>query len=57
MHTSAATVAVLPEAEEVDVQINTADLEVDTFRASGAGGTAREQNRLGHPYPSWFPPE
>ena len=38
VHTSAATVAVLPEAEEVDVQINTADLEVDTFRASGAGG-------------------
>ena len=38
VHTSAATVAVLPEAEEVDVQINPADLEVDTFRASGAGG-------------------
>jgi peptide chain release factor 1 len=38
VHTSAATVAVLPEAEEVDVQINPADLEFDTFRASGAGG-------------------
>lgn len=38
VHTSAATVAVLPEAEEVDVQINPADLEYDTFRASGAGG-------------------
>lgn len=38
VHTSAATVAVLPEAEEVDVQINPADLEVDTFRATGAGG-------------------
>ncbi len=38
IHTSAATVAVLPEAEEVDVQINPADLRVDTFRAQGAGG-------------------
>lgn len=38
VHTSAATVAVLPEAEEVDVKINSADLRVDTFRASGAGG-------------------
>ncbi len=38
VHTSAATVAVLPEVEEVDVQINPADLRVDTFRASGAGG-------------------
>jgi peptide chain release factor 1 len=38
VHTSAATVAVLPEAEEVDVEVKTADLRVDTFRASGAGG-------------------
>ncbi len=38
VHTSAATVAVLPEAEEVDIQINPADLEYDTFRATGAGG-------------------
>lgn len=38
VHTSAATVAVLPEADEVDVQINPADLRVDTYRASGAGG-------------------
>lgn len=38
IHTSAATVAVLPEAEEVEVDINPNDLKVDTYRASGAGG-------------------
>ena len=38
IHTSAATVAVLPEADEVDVQINPADLEWQTARSSGAGG-------------------
>lgn len=38
VHTSAATVAVLPEAEEVDIQINPADLEFEAFRAQGAGG-------------------
>jgi peptide chain release factor 1 len=38
IHTSAATVAVLPEVEDVDVQIADKDLRVDTFRASGAGG-------------------
>ena len=38
IHTSAATVAVLPEAEEADVQIVDADLKIDTYRASGAGG-------------------
>lgn len=38
VHTSAITVAVMPEAEEVDVEINNADIRKDTFRASGAGG-------------------
>lgn len=38
VHTSTITVAVLPEAEEVDVKINTADLRIDVFRSSGAGG-------------------
>jgi peptide chain release factor 1 len=38
IHTSAATVAVLPEAEDVDVQINPNDIRIDTMRSSGAGG-------------------
>lgn len=38
IHTSASTVAVLPEAEEADVEIKTEDLKIDTYRASGAGG-------------------
>ena len=38
VHTSAATVAVLPEAEDVDIDINDGDLKIDTYRASGAGG-------------------
>lgn len=38
IHTSAVTVAILPEAEEVDVQINPADLKIDVYRSSGPGG-------------------
>ena len=38
VHTSTVTVAVLPEAEEVDIEINPADLRIDTYRAGGAGG-------------------
>jgi peptide chain release factor 1 len=38
IHTSTVTVAVLPEAEDVDVEINEADLRIDVYRASGAGG-------------------
>lgn len=38
IHTSTVTVAVLPEAQEVDVVINPSDLQIDTFRSSGAGG-------------------
>lgn len=38
VHTSAITVAIMPEAEEVDVDIETKDLRIDTYRASGAGG-------------------
>jgi len=38
VHTSAATVAVLPEAEDVDIEVHDSDLKIDTYRASGAGG-------------------
>ena len=38
IHTSTATVAVLPEVDDVEIEINPADLKVDTFRSSGAGG-------------------
>lgn len=38
IHTSAATVAVLPEAEDVDIDVNEKDLRIDTYRAQGAGG-------------------
>ncbi|TAM75566.1 peptide chain release factor 1 [bacterium] len=38
VHTSTATVAVMPEADEVDVEINSRDLQIDTYKSSGAGG-------------------
>ncbi len=38
IHTSTVTVAVLPEAEDVEIEINTTDLQIDTYRAGGAGG-------------------
>ena len=38
IHTSTVTVAVLPEAEEVEVEINPKDLQIDTYRSGGAGG-------------------
>lgn len=44
IHTSAATVAVLPEAEEVEVQIDPEDLEIDTYRSSSAGGQNVQKN-------------
>lgn len=44
LHTSAATVAVLPEAEEVDVEVSPEDLKIDTFRAAGAGGQHVQKN-------------
>jgi peptide chain release factor 1 len=44
LHTSTATVAVLPEAEEIDVDIDPADLDIETFRASTAGGQHMQKN-------------
>ena len=38
IHTSTATVAIMPEVEDVEIEINPADLQIDTYRASGAGG-------------------
>jgi len=38
IHTSACTVAIMPEAEDIDIDINTADLKIDVYRSSGAGG-------------------
>ena len=44
IHTSAATVAVMPEADDVEVEINTDDLEIDTYRSSSAGGQNVQKN-------------
>ena len=51
VHTSAATVAILPEAEEVDVQIDTKDIRIDVFRASGAGGQHVNKTSCGSHHP------
>ncbi|MCS5881212.1 PCRF domain-containing protein [Klebsiella variicola subsp. variicola] len=51
IHTSACTVAVMPELPEAEMpDINPADLRIDTFRSSGAGGQPRQHHRLSYPY-------
>ena len=50
IHTSAATVAVLPEVEDVDIKINVDDLKIDTMRAQGAGGQHVNKTEVGHPH-------
>ena len=61
IHTSSAAVAVLPEAEEVDVDIDPGDLKIDVYRSTGTGRTVGQHDRLGgadHPPArpaSWWP--
>ena len=50
IHTSTVTVAVLPEAEEVDVQVNESDLRIDVYRASGRRRAARQQDGIRCPH-------
>ena len=50
IHTSTVTVAVLPEAEEVEVEINPGDLQIDTLPRQRRRRTARQQDRVGHPH-------
>ena len=50
IHTSAATVAVLPEAEDVDMALDESELRVDTMRASGAGGQHVNKTEIGDPH-------
>ena len=47
IHTSTATVAVMPEAEEVEVAIEDKDLKIDVYRSTGPGGQSRQHHRLG----------
>src|SRR5437867_10283687 len=50
IHTSTATVAVLPEADDVQIEVNEKDLRVDTFCATGPGGQGGQHHLLGHPH-------
>ena len=47
IHTSTATVAVLPEAEDVDIEVNASDLEIDVYRSSGPGRAVGQHDGLG----------
>ena len=49
VHTSTTTVAVLPEAEDVELEIDPNDLKIDTFRSSGAGGQHINKNKFRNP--------